>query len=91
MRDADFCRSLPVGVRHLGDGVAVPAPAPEARRVRRFLLLHGCQDLVYPFWRERVDAQTGEIKRRSEFRVSVCGREAVGDEVRVYRQGSAVG
>lgn len=91
MRDAEYCASLPVGVRHLGDGVAVPAPASEALRVKRFLLLQGCQELVYPLWRERVDGESGEIKRRSEFRVSVCCRQPVGSEVMVYRHESAVG
>jgi hypothetical protein len=91
VRDGEYCRSLPVGVRHLADGVAVPAPAAEALRVRRFLLLQGCQELVYPYWHERTDRDTGEIKQRSEFRVSVCCREPVSDGVRVYRNGPAVG
>lgn len=89
--DWQFIRSQPVGVRHVGDGVAVPAPSDAARRVRRHVLLQGCQKLVFPYWREVVDRETGEIKKRSEFRVSVCGREPVGDSVRVYRNQSTVG
>ena len=79
MRDWDFVRSEPVGVRHLGDGLAVPSPSDAARRVRRYLLLAGAQELTYPYWSERVDRETGEITKRSEFRLAICGREPVAD------------
>jgi hypothetical protein len=89
--DADFVRAEPVGVRHLADNIAVAAASDAAVRVKRFLLLHGCQQLVYPFWRERTDSETGEIKKRSEFRVSVCCRHPVADEVKIYRHDTAIG
>lgn len=91
MRDWDFVRSQPVGVRHLGDGIAVPSPSDAARRVRRYLLLSGAQELTYPYWSDRVDRDTGEITKRSEFRLAICGREPVADEVRIYRHGPTVG
>ena len=91
MRDADFVRTLPVGVRHVADNCAVPAPDPAALRIRRHILLAGCQKLVWPFWREKIDSETGEISRKSEFRVSVCCREPVDDTVQIYRHGTAVG
>ncbi len=92
MLDLEFIRQQKVGVRHLADGVAVPAPSEEALRVKRFLMLGGCQELVYPFWRDRTDGETGEIKRRSEFRVSICMRQPVSaDGVQVWRNGDRVG
>lgn len=92
MLDFDFIRQQKVGVRHLADGVAVPAPSEEALRVKRFLLLGGCQELVYPYWREKIDQETGEIKKRTEFRVSACLRQPVTSEgVQVWRNGDRVG
>jgi hypothetical protein len=89
--DADYVRSLPVGVRHVGDNLAVPALDPQAIRMRRHILLAGCQDLVYPFWREAIDRDSGEISKKSEFRVSVCCRNPVDDKVRIYQNDEAVG
>ena len=91
MNDLDFIKKQPVGVRHLRDGLAIPAPSAESKRVLRHLLHTGCQSLVYPFWSEKIDKTSGEIKKRSEFRVSVCGRESVGEEVRIYKNDTAVG
>lgn len=91
MRDWDFVRCEPVGVRHLGDGLAVPSPSDAARRVRRYLLLAGAQELTYPYWSERVDRETGEITKRSEFRLAICGREPIADQVRIYRNGPSLG
>jgi hypothetical protein len=90
--DLDFARSQPVGLRHVGDNLAVPVFSDSALRVKRFILLHGCQQLAYPFWREGpVDQETGEVKRRSEFRVSVCSRNSGSAGVRVYQNGESVG
>jgi len=89
--DADYVRTLPVGVRHVGDNLAVPALDPRAVRMRRHILLAGCQDLVYPFWREAIDRDSGEISKKSEFRVSVCCRNPVDDKVRIYQNDEAVG
>lgn len=93
MRDLDYVRLQPVGVRHIGDGLAVPAPSEQARRVFRHLLVAGAQDICYPYWiAERTDEETGEIQKpRSEFRLAICGREAVEDRVQVYRHDSAIG
>lgn len=90
MRDAEYVRSLPVGVRHVGHNVAVPVLDPAALRVRRHILLAGAQDICYPFWLDRTDPSTGEIRRRSEFQIQVCGRVPVADAVRVYRNGPTV-
>lgn len=93
MRDLEYVRSQPVGVRHIGDGLVVPAPSEQSRRVFRHLLVAGAQDICYPYWlKERIDEETGEIhKPRSEFRLAICGREVVKDRVQVYRHDSAVG
>ncbi|MDO6387649.1 hypothetical protein [Uliginosibacterium sp. 31-12] len=86
LADLRFVETLPVGVRHIRDGVAIPAPSEAALRVYRYILLQGSQDLLYPFWRDVVDRDTGEITgKRSEFRVSVCGRTALEYDVPVYR------
>lgn len=91
MRDLDFVRSEPVGVRHIGDGFAVPSPSEASRRVRRYLLVSGAQELCYPFWIERTNSETGEIKQGSEFRLAICGREVVDGSVKVYRNGRSIG
>lgn len=91
MRDLEYLRSQPVGVRHLGDGLAVPAASEAARRVRRFVLQAGAQDLCWPYWREAIDRETGEISKKSEFRLAVCGREPVRSGVRIYRHGPSIG
>lgn len=91
MHDLDFVRAQPVGVRHVRDGIAVAQPNEAALRVRRFLLVAGCQELLYPYWVERTDKDTGEIRKRSEFRVSVCGRQPVGDHVNLYKNGATLG
>lgn len=90
MRDADYVQSLPVGVRHVGNYVAVPALEPAALRVKRHILLAGAQEICYPYWSDRIDRTTGEIRRRSEFQLQVCGREPVAEAVRIYRNGPTV-
>ena len=91
LSDQDYVQALPVGVRHVGGGLAVPSPSAEALRTRRHILLAGCQRLAYPFWVEKIDGETGEIKKKTEFRVSICGRQSVDDSVSVYRNGQTVG
>jgi hypothetical protein len=91
VRDADYIKTLPVGVRHIGDNVAIPALDPQAIRMRRHILLAGCQDLVYPFWREAIQKDTGEIQKKSEFRVSVCCRQPVDDKVNIYKNDECIG
>lgn len=91
MRDVETVKKLPVGVRHLADNLAVPEFDQAALRLKRHILLCGCQKLVYPYWVEKVDKKTGEIKKRTEFRVSICGRQPVDDEVALYQNESAVG
>jgi hypothetical protein len=91
VRDVDYVRTLPVGVRHVADNCAIPALDPAALRIRRHILLSGCQSLTYPYWRETVDKETGEIRRKSEFRVSVCCRQPIDESVKIYRHDTAVG
>lgn len=91
MSDLEFVRSQPVGVRHVADNVAIPDPSDAARRVRRYILVHGAQELCYPYWTERLNRETGEIRQASEFRLAICGRECVDGTVQVYRHDSAVG
>jgi len=91
VRDLDFIQSQPVGVRHIGDGLAVPSPSEASRRVRRYLLVSGAQQLCYPYWIERTNGDTGEIKQGSEFRLAICGREVVDGAVKVYRNGRSIG
>jgi len=91
VRDLEFLKSQPVGVRHVGDGVVIAAPSDEARRVRRYVLQAGSQAIAWPYWKEVTDQDSGEIKRRSEFRIAVCCREPVDGSVKVYRNETAVG
>ncbi len=91
MRDAEYVRTLPVGVRHIADNTAIPALDPAALRIKRHILLTGCQQLTYPFWLKSIDTQTGEISRKSEFRVSICCRQPSDDHVQIYRNGQAIG
>ena len=92
MLDFVYARSLPVGVRHVGDNLAVPALDDCAARMARQIFLAGQQSLVFPFKVERINLETGEIKKKSEFRVSVCGRHSTSSEgVKIYRNESAVG
>lgn len=91
MIDEEFVRSLPVGVRHVRNGVVLPAFDPAALRVKRHILLGGVQRLTHPYWTEKIDPDTGEITKKSEFRVSICCRQPVGDSVTVYQNGSSVG
>ena len=92
VRDLEFIKSLPMGVKHIGGGVAVPLLDPAAYRVRRHVFLSGAQELLYPFFAEKIDQETGEIKRRSEFRVSACFRSPVDpDGVKIYQNGQSIG
>jgi hypothetical protein len=91
VNDVDYAKTLPVGVRHVGDNCAVPALDDKAVRMRRHILLAGCQNLVWPYWREAIAHDTGEISKKSEFRVSVCCRHSVDDVVKIYQNQSAVG
>lgn len=75
--DHEYVKQLPVGVRHVDHGLAVVAPSIEAIRVKRYLLLGGAQDIAAPYFVERTDSDTGEIAKRSEFRVSCCMRSPV--------------
>jgi hypothetical protein len=91
VNDFDFAKTLPVGVRHVGDNCAIPALDDKAVRMRRHILLAGCQNLVWPYWREAIAHDTGEISKKSEFRVSVCCRHSVDEAVKIYQNQSAVG
>ncbi len=91
--DHEYVKQQPVGVRHLGNGVAVPAPSIEAIRVKRYLLLGGAQEIAQPYWIEKVDKETGEVTKRSEFRVSCCMRSSIDPEkgVSFWRNEDRVG
>jgi hypothetical protein len=91
VNDFDFAKTLPVGVRHVGDNCAVPDLDEKVVRMRRHILLAGCQNLVWPYWREVITHDTGEITKKSEFRVSVCCRHPVDEAVKIYQNESAVG
>jgi hypothetical protein len=54
-------------------------------------LQRGLHRLMQPFVVEKIDKSTGEIKIRSEFRLSVCNRVLVGDVWSAYRNGDSVG
>lgn len=92
MRDLDYVKTLKIGVKHIANNFAIPALDDAAIRMRRQILLAGLQKLIYPFFIDKIDKESGEIKRKSEFSVHMCGRFCVDDtSVKIYKNAESLG
>ena len=89
--DLRFIESQPLAVKHFADHNSRLVATPEALRVKRHVLRAGNQNLLFPYWIEKIDQSTGEITKKSEFRLQVCGRHLVDGEWSIYSHGESVG
>lgn len=90
MQDLEYIKNLPATVIHTRRGESIIRPDPVAFRLKRYILLSGSQKLLFPFRKEKIDKETGEILQKSEFRVSSCHRFST-DDISVYQNGNSFG